>query len=134
MATRATASFKIEAWDETVISEGDGAPRLARVSVKKRFEGDLAGESTAELLMSQASPEVAGYVGMERVTGTLAGRRGTFDVQHCAAKGGTNDRALWFVAPGSGTGELRGLSGEVTYRHDETGAVFTLDYELPDPA
>lgn len=115
-----------------MISEEGGAPRLARVTVKKRFEGDVAGESTAELLMSQKSPECAGYVGMERVTATLAGRRGTFDVQHCAAKGGANDRAIWFVVPGSGTGELHGLSGEVTYRHDETGAVFTLDYELSE--
>jgi hypothetical protein len=134
MTTRATASFKIEAWDETVIAEAAGSPRLARVTVKKTFQGDITGESTAELLMSQASEESAGYVAIERVTATLAGRRGTFDVQHCAAKGGPNPRAIWFVVPGSGTGELRGLTGEVTYRHDETGAVFTLDYDFTDLA
>jgi hypothetical protein len=134
MSTHAKATFEITAWDETTYAEPADGPKLARATVKKIFRGDIEGQSTAELLMSQAQDGSAGYVAIERVTASLGGRSGGFDVQHCAAQGGPNPRAIWFVVPGSGTGELRGLTGQVTYQHDESGAIFTLDYDFVEPA
>ena len=130
MATRANATFTITGWDEAPYDDPPGGPKLVRVTVRKTFSGDVTGESTTELLMSKSEDGSAGYVAMERVVGRVGDRAGTFDVQHCAAMGGGSPRAYWFVVPGSGTGELRGLSGEVVYQHDASGARFTLDYDF----
>jgi hypothetical protein len=130
MSTRATATFEITGWDETIYAEPTEGPKLSRATVRKIFQGDIAGESTAELLMSRAKDGSAGYVALERVVGRIGDRSGSFDVQHCATQGGPNPRAIWLVVPGSGTGELRGLSGQATYQHDENGATFTLDYDF----
>ena len=126
--TRAKSTFEITAWDQTPYDEPASGPQLARATVKKIFRGDLEGESTAELLMCQADDGAAGYVALERVVGRLGPRSGSFVVQHNAARGGAVSKAFWFVVPGSGTGELRGLRGEAEYRHDEHEASFTLDY------
>lgn len=61
-------------------------PKLARAKVKKIFRGDLEGESSAELLLCQADDGSAGYIGLERVVGRLAGRTGSFVVQHYAGR------------------------------------------------
>jgi hypothetical protein len=134
MSTRANATFTITGWDETPYAEPAEAPKLTRVTVRKTFEGDITGESTAELFMSQAKNGSAGYVALERVVGRIGNRSGSFDVQHCAAQGGTTSRAVWWVVPGSGSGDLRGLIGDVTYQHDENGAKFTLDYDFEEPS
>jgi hypothetical protein len=134
VSTRAIATFEVTAWEETVYAEPADGPKLARVTVNKTFQGDIIGESSAELLMSQGQNGYAGYVALERVTGSVAGRSGSFDVQHCATQGGPSAKAFWLVVPGSGTGELRGLIGDVTYRHDESGAIFTLDYDFESVA
>ena len=134
MPTRAVTTFEITAWDETTYAEPTDGPKLSRATVRKTFQGDLTGESTAELLMSQAPDGAAGYVAMERVVGRIGERSGSFDVQHCATQGGADPQAFWFVVPGSGTGDLRGLRGTVTYQHDERGATFTLDYDFDEQA
>jgi hypothetical protein len=117
-----TASFEITAWDETTYDAPEEGPPLVRVSVRKRFSGPLQGASTAEVLIAGRE----GYLASERVDGALEGRRGTFVIQH----GGVGDRAFGHIIPGSGTGELEGLSGEAVFAHDEAGARLTLSYAL----
>jgi hypothetical protein len=129
MTMQATATFAITSWDETTYAAADAAPRLARATVHKTFQGDVTGNSTAELLMSQANDEAAGYVALERFTGRIADQAGSFDMQH----GGITDgspHTVGVVVPGSGTGALRGLRGTVTFQHDAHGAVFTLAYDV----
>ena len=130
MATRATATFEITGWEQTAYGE-DAGPPLARATVKKTFRGDLEGRSTAELLMC-GGPEGggAGYLAQEVVTGTLAGRPGSFVVQHGGIRGRGMQRAFGSIVPGSATGKLRGLAGTAEFSHDERGAVLTLDYEF----
>lgn len=133
MTTRAIATFTILGWEETVYDEPAEGAKLSRATVRKTFEGDLVGESATELLMSQASDMSGrGYVALERITGRLGERSGSFDVQHCASQGGPAPRAIWFVVPGSGTGELRGLYGDALLQHDENGATFILDYDFDE--
>lgn len=135
MTTRATATFTITGWEETIYDEPAEGSKLSRATVRKTFAGDIVGESTTEVLMSQASDMSGrGYVALERITGRLGERSGTFDVQHCASQGGPTPRGIWFVVPRSGTGELRGLRGDVIYQHDEHGATFTLDYDFDEPS
>ena len=72
----------------------------------------------------------SGYVASERIAGRLGDRTRSFVVQHGANGGGEETKAYGAVVPGSGTGDLRGLRGRVTYQHDEHGVIFTLDYDL----
>jgi hypothetical protein len=117
-----TASFEITGWDETTYDAPEEGPPLARVTVRKRFSGPLEGTSVGEVLIAGRE----GYLASERVDGVLEGRRGTFVLQH----GGVGDHAFGHVVPGSGTGELAGLSGEAVFAHDDAGALLTLSYAL----
>lgn len=127
-STRATSTFEITAWEETAYDEPAEGPKLSRATVRKIFRGEIVGESTAELLLSKADDGSAGYVALERIVGRVGDRSGSFIVQHSAVRGGGVAKATWFVVPGSGTGDLRGLRGEAEYRHGEHEATFTLDY------
>jgi hypothetical protein len=131
MSNRVTIPFEITGWEQTPYDEPTDGPPLARASVKKVYRGEIEGESTAELLMCQCADGSAGYVAIERVTGRIGERAGTFVLQH----GATRDSAgaansLGVVVPGSGTGELRGLRGNVEFRHDENGASLMFDYAI----
>lgn len=136
MSTRATASFDVTGWDESPYDEPEDGPRLARATVTKVFRGDLEAESTAEVLLCQrdASDLSAGggYIASERVVGRLGGRSGTFVLQHGGLGGaGTAPRTFGHVVPGSGTGDLAGLRGEIEIRVDADGShTLTLDYDI----
>jgi uncharacterized protein DUF3224 len=130
MSTRATATFDIDSWEEAPYDEQEGT-RLTRTRVVKTFRGEIEGESTAELLMAYAHEGSAAYVGVERVTGRVNGRSGSFLYLHSATASSDGQSASWSVVPDSGTGELQGLRGQA--RIDilpDGGHVFTLDYEL----
>ena len=127
----AVSSFDVTSWDETSTSEPAEGPRLARVTIRKVFRGDLDGESVAELLMCQTDPieDGAGFVASEVVTGRLDGREGTFVMQHGGLMGGGEPpRTFGNIVPGSGTGALAGLLGTVEIAQSETGEhTITLD-------
>jgi hypothetical protein len=76
-------------------------------------KGGLRGESAAEVLICRAAPDRIGYVASDRFEGRLGDRSGSFVFQH----GGPIERGVLrsfgYVVPGSGTGDLRGLRGEV---------------------
>ncbi len=134
MTTRAHCTFDVTGWEQTLYDNPADGPRLARATVSKMFRGDLEGESTAELLMCQADPDDfaagAGYIASERVVGRLGGRSGTFVLQHGGLGGaGTTERTFGHVVPGSGTGELAGLGGDVEISRTPEGKhTLTLDY------
>jgi hypothetical protein len=136
MTIRAIASFDVTGWDQTPYEEEAKGPQLSRATVRKTFRGDLAGESTAELLMCQADPSDlssgAGYVASERVVGCLGDRAGSFVLQHWGLSGrGDPPRTSGHVVPGSGTGELAGLSGDVEISVGADGShTLTLQYDI----
>ncbi len=130
MTARATATFEITGWEETPYDVPADGPTLVRTTVKKTFQGDLTGQSVAELLMCQAEGG-AGYVAAERIVGRIADRAGTFVLQHGGTQDGDASHAFGTVVPGSGTGALVGLRGTAAFQHDETGATLTLEYDLP---
>jgi hypothetical protein len=135
MRIRAVAAFDVTGWEQAPYEEGTAGPVLSRVIVRKKFRGDLTGESTAKLLMCQADPSDlgagAGYVASERVVGRLGGREGTFVLQHWGVSGGDSPRTAGHVVPGSGTGDLAGLTGDVEFSVDAEGAhSLTLNYSL----
>lgn len=130
MSTQVTVTFAITSWEEVPYSEPGATPELSRATVKKTFQGELSAASVAELLLCKADDTHAGYTGQERVTGTLAGREGTFVIQHGGIVDGPDQRPFGAIVPGSATGALTGLRGTVTFMHDEQGARVRLDYDF----
>ena len=110
--------------------DGKGSP-IGRFSIEKQFNGDLTGISVGEMLSAGApSQGSAGYVAMERVNGTLAGRRGTFVLQHSATMHrGVNSLSIE-VVPASGSGDLSGLSGRLAVVIEDGKHSYEFDYEL----
>jgi Protein of unknown function (DUF3224) len=115
---------------ESQDDDGTGNP-LGRFSFDKEFAGDLTGNGRG-LMLSAGSPAKgsAGYVAMERVNGTLGGRRGSFVLQHTATMhGGVNSLSI-HVVPATGTGELAGLTGTFTIIIEGKKHSYEFDYEL----
>ena len=134
--TNATATFTVSGWDEQPWDERDGAPKMTRAVVQKRFEGDLDGESELQYLMAYRPDGSADYVGLERIRGTLGDRRGTFILSHVGrfVDGAASGR--WTVVEGSGTDDLADLEGasEFSLPKGAERFPFELEYRLPVPA
>ena len=117
--------FEVTRWEEAPYDEPADGPRLTRVTVHKTFRGAIDGTSIAELLTAQGG-DGRGYVASERFTGSIAGRQGTVVFQHGGLDDGHTPTTCGQVVPGSGTGDLAGLAGSVSYAHDDSGARVTL--------
>lgn len=88
---------------------------VGRMSIDKQFQGDIEGTSKGEMLSAMTSVKgSAGYVAIEQVSGTLHGHRGTFVLQHTGTMNRGAPQLNITVVPDSGTGELVGLTGEMT--------------------
>lgn len=107
-------------------------PTIARYDLDKQYHGDLEAASKGEMLASgnPASGD-AGYVAIERVTGALQGRTGSFALQHSGTLQNGQPHLIVFVVPGSGTGDLAGISGALTITIADGAHSYKLDYSLP---
>jgi Protein of unknown function (DUF3224) len=106
---------------------------VGRLSIAKQLHGDLEGTSKGEMMTAGTSVQgSAGYVAVEQVTGTLAGRSGSFSLLHKGTmQGGAFDLAIT-VVPDSGTGQFAGLAGKMTIIITEGKHSYELDYTLPE--
>ncbi len=82
MSTHIEASFEIKKWDETPFDDGVGVSKLTEALVEKTYSGDIDGTSTTKWLMAHAPDKTATYVGIERIKGTLGGKRGSLVLLH----------------------------------------------------
>lgn len=131
MGTHARATFKIEAWDETTFDDFEDAGKITRASVTKSFKGDIDGVGMLEYLMAYAADGSASFVGMERVSGRLGNRSGSFVLKHVGTFKEGVAEALLYVVPGSGNGELHGLRGDGSFAVGHAQEYdFTLDYDF----
>jgi len=115
MSQHAQAHFTIAAWDEQT---WDGQParditgaKLTRAQVRYTYQGAIAGEGTVQYLMAYQDDGSANFVGLEQVVGSMAGRAGSFVLQHTGSYDNQTVTGNVVVLPGSGTGELQGLRG-----------------------
>jgi hypothetical protein len=108
-----------------------GTP-LGRMSIDKTFSGDLDAVSKGEMLTAMSPVKgSAGYVAIEKVTGSLTGKQGTFVLQHYGTMdAATGQRLLLEVVPDSGTEGLTGLSGTMQIRIEEGQHFYDFDFEL----
>lgn len=112
--------------------EATGGEAVARMSLDKTFQGDLEGTSKGQMLAVQSGVDgSAGYVAMEIVTGTLAGRSGTFALQHTGTMMRGAPHLSVTVVPDSGTGALAGLVGTLSI--DIVGGRHSYDFEYTLP-
>jgi hypothetical protein len=101
--------------------------------VSKTFTGDIEGEGQVEYLMMYRGDGSATFVGLERVSGRIGGRSGTFVLQRTGVFEGGQARETYAVVPGSGTGELAGLLGEGSSAVGHGSEhPFTLTYQLAE--
>ena len=112
--TSATSPFTLDVFEtDEPYTSVDGIA-YARTRIEKTFRGDLEATSHVEMLSVRGEGDGAGYVALETVRGTLHGRTGTFAVLHAGTMTADGIWARWPISPGSGTGELEGISGEAT--------------------
>lgn len=112
---------------------GEGAGRLAvgRMFIDKQYAGDLTGTGQGEML-SAGNPAAgsAGYVAIEHVIGTLHGRSGSFALQHSGTMHEGDSNLTIAIVPGSGTGDLFGIEGQLKLDIVEREHFYQIDYAL----
>lgn len=128
---QAKGTFSTVMTAEPPYAEVDGVS-LARATIDKAFQGDLDATSQVHMIGARnaAVPTSAGYVAIERVTGVLAGKRGTFVLQHNGIMDRGKGSLDCTVVPDSGTGELAGLSGRLMIEIVDKVHHYTFDYAL----
>ena len=126
----AAATFEVTKWDEQLISEIEGGPTISRAVVTKSFHGDLEGEGVLEYLILHRGEGSASFIGLERVTGRLGDRTGSFVLEHAGTFEGGIAQAACEVVPESATGDLAGLRGEAHFVAEGRQAPITLAYEF----
>jgi hypothetical protein len=139
--TTAIATVTVTSWEETQDDAPDGQPPLAQAAFGLTYTGDLVGESSTRVLLvytggNPAQPEtlVSDYLGLERVTGTLDGRAGSFVIAHQGRHEGGVARTKGRIVADSATGEFAGLSGDVEAAADDTTYQVTISYAFDNPA
>ena len=127
MSEQASGSFDVELAPET--SPGDP---IGRFSITKRFHGDLEASSTGAMLTVHGEVKgSAGYVAMERVTGTLGDRTGSFALQHSGTMDHSRPTLAVTIVPDSGTAGLAGISGDMSIDNTDGRHAYVLRYSLP---
>ncbi|WP_263385241.1 DUF3224 domain-containing protein [Granulicella arctica] len=123
---QANGNFEVK-----MVPQGEATAIPGRMTLDKQFYGDLEATSKGEMLAAMSGVKgSAGYVAMEQVTGALAGRPGSFVLQHS----GTMTRGVptlsVTVVPDSGTGELVGLTGQMTIDIADGKHLYGFEYEI----
>ena len=137
MSTRVTGPFEVKVTPQKPDTQIARAANLGRLTIDKRFHGELEAISKGEMLATQTEVKgSAAYVALERVTGTLKGRSGSFVLQHCATMNRGKPASSVTVVPDSGTGELKGLTGKMNIIVAPDGAhSYEFDFRVePQPS
>lgn len=129
MTTHVSGAFTVKLVpqkDDTISSAGIG-----RMSINKQFHGDLEASSQGQMLAAGTEvKDSAGYVALEKVSGALRGRKGTFVLQHSGTMTRGVGQLMVTVVPDSGTGELKGLTGKMTIDIRDGQHFYGFDYTL----
>ena len=132
MTKRASGIFEVKL--TPLAAEGASKEaNLVKMSIDKQFRGDLTATSKGEMLAdSSAANGSGGYVAMERVSGTLHNRKGTFVLQHSGTMTRGTPQLSVTVVPDSGTDQLVGLAGRMTINITDGKHSYDFDYTLAE--
>jgi hypothetical protein len=130
MAPHASGPFDVKLTPQANDAPGEGAA-LGRLSIDKRFHGDLDATSVGEMISAMTAVKgSASYSAIERVSGALHGRTGTFALQHTGIMNRGVPQLTITVVPDSGTGELAGLTGTMGIQIETGQHAYTFDYSF----
>jgi hypothetical protein len=131
MAAHATGTFDVQLKPQNPDDYADGAS-LGRMTIDKRYDGALAGTAKGQMLTALTPVNgSAAYVAIERVTGTLDGRRGSFVLVHRGVMAGGEQQLMLTVVPDSGTDQLTGISGTMQIKIADGTHSYDFEYALP---
>jgi hypothetical protein len=126
MISHANGTFEVK-----LLPQPTEEKTLGRMSIDKQFHGDLEAASKGEMLAAMTSVKgSAAYVAMERVSGSLHGRTGTFVLQHSSTMTRGTPQQSVTVVPDSGTDQLAGLTGKLTIIIKDGKHSYEFEYEL----
>lgn len=129
---KASGEFEVKMAPLDAYASGSDGNQLGRMSIDKTFSGDLNAASKGEMLSAMTAVKgSAGYVAIEQVSGKLAGKSGSFVLQHFGTMNNGNDRLVLEVVPDSGTGQLTGLTGTMKIIIDSGKHFYEFEFELP---
>lgn len=130
MNQKATATFVLDTFDHAPYDEAEGAV-LGKARITKTFTGEVDGTSVVEMIGCHTAAGPAAYVALERLAVRLHGRAGTFVLQHWAGTGTDGEPGMHLtVVPGTGTGELAGITGNAAIRVADGVHTFELEYDV----
>ena len=126
-----TGTFEVTLAPLDGYAQGSDGLRLGRMSIDKHFHGGLEAVSRGEMLSVMTTVKgSARYVAIEQVSGTLAGKTGSFVLQHFGILNRGDSRLVLEVVPDSGSGELTGLTGTMTITIDGGVHRYTFAYNV----
>ncbi|MGL4542771.1 MAG: DUF3224 domain-containing protein [Polymorphobacter sp.] len=129
MIHRAKGSFEVKITPQSPTTD----PTLGRMDLDKTYHGDLEAHATGTMLTAMGSGQGnAVYVAVERVTGTLSGKAGSFALAHKGVMDHGAQSLIITIVPASGTGALAGIAGSMNIIIKDGGHFYTMDYHLPD--
>ena len=133
MTMHARGTFEVQIAPLPADAYADAAT-MGRMTIDKQFSGDIVGIGKGQMLTGMgATKGSAAYVAMERVTGSVDGRDGTFILHHTGVMHQGQQSLTIRVAPDSGTGDLTGIAGTMTITIDGKVHSYDLAYTLPTP-
>jgi hypothetical protein len=130
MTTHASGSFEVQI-NPQAQDNAEGST-LGRMSIDKQFHGAIEGTGKGEMLTAGTDTGSAVYVAIERVTGTLQGRSGTFVLVHHGTSTGDAQQLTITVVPDSGTGQLVGLAGTMAINIVDGKHLYDFEYTLAE--
>ena len=129
VSDRASGTFEVKLSPQ---DDKTGEAGLGRMIIDKQLQGDFVGTSKGQMLTAMTSVEgSAGYVAIERLRGTLKGRKGSFVLQHTGTMNRAAQQLTITVVPDSGTEELAGLAGVMKIKIEGGKHFYEFDYTLP---
>ncbi len=114
------ATFEIQSWDEKPFDEWDDG-KVTKASITKRYSGDIEGDAVLEYLLAYRPDGTAGFVGIERITGTVNGRDGALVLQQVGNF--ADGAAVATLTVLGGSGDLAGATGDGDLVADPSGRV-----------
>ena len=129
MTNHATGTFEVKLNPQDDKSDDK---TLGRMTIEKQWHGDIEGASKGQMLTGgEVTKGSAGYVAIEKVSGTLKGRKGTFILQHSATMTRGEGQLTITVVPDSGTDQLQGLNGRMMIKIADGKHSYEFEYTLP---
>src|SRR5260370_28314267 len=126
---QASGTFEVKLTPQAADEKTEDAS-LGRITIEKQFHGDLEGTSKGQMLTAGtgAKGSSGGYVAIEKVSGTLHGRSGSFVLQHSGTMTRGVPQLVIAVVPDSGTGQLAGCAGNKALKHADREHSYDFEY------